>query len=167
MAPHWACAQLHAQHERLALHCLQLAGYAVYQPRIAEPSVIRGRRVDVSRPLFPSYIFVFIVDHFWSAMRSPGVIRLILDGSRPARVPDGVINELRRREQADGLIRLPEPPKSRGLRRGDQVRITQGPFTDRLAIYQGMCGAQRVAVLFALLGGQKRVTMPKDDVVAV
>ena len=33
MAPHWACAQLHMQHERLALHCLGLAGYAVYRPR--------------------------------------------------------------------------------------------------------------------------------------
>ena len=85
MAPHWACAQLHAQHERLALHCLRLAGYEVYQPRIAELCVIRGRRVDVSRPLFPAYVFVLVVDHFWSAMRAPGVIRLIMDGARPAR----------------------------------------------------------------------------------
>ena len=48
---HWACAQLHAHHERLALHCLGLAGYTVYQPRIAELCTVRGRRVDVSRPL--------------------------------------------------------------------------------------------------------------------
>ena len=158
---HWACAQLHAQHERLALHCLGLAGYAVYQPRIAEPVIRRGRKIDVSRPLFPAYVFVLVIDHFWSAMRAPGVIRLIMDGSRPARVPDGVVDELRRRERPDGLIRLPRP---RGLQRGDQVRITQGPFADRLAIYQGMSGAARVAVLLSLFGDQKRVTMSKDNI---
>ena len=88
-------------------------------------------------------------------MRAPGVIRLIMDGSRPARVPDGVVDELRRREQADGLIRLPKP---RGLQRGDRVLIREGPFADRIAVYAGMSGAQRVAVLLALLGGEKRVT---------
>ena len=89
-------------------------------------------------------------------MRRPALIRLILDGGRPARVPDGVIDELRRREQADGLIRLPKP---RGLQRGDQVLIREGPFANLVAVYAGMSGAQRVAVLLALFGGEKRVTL--------
>ena len=83
-----------------------------------------------------------------------------MDGSRPARVPDSVIDELRRREQADGLIRLPKP---RGLQRGDRVLIRDGPFANLVAVYAGMSGAQRVAVLLALFGGEKRVTLSKDD----
>ena len=164
---HWACAQLHTQHERLALHCLGLAGYTVYRPQIAETAIRRGRKIDVSRPLFPSYIFLLVIDHFWSAMRAPGVVRLIMDGARPARVPDLIIDELRRREQSDGLIRLPEPPKPRGLRHGDKVRITQGPFTDKLAIYQGMSGAARIAVLLALFGGRVTLTLPRGAVTAL
>ena len=167
MASHWACAQLHMQHERLALHCLGLAGYEVYQPRIAELCVVRGRKVDVSRPLFPAYVFVLVVDHFWSAMRAPGVVRLIMDGARPARVPDGVVDDLRRREQTDGLIRLPKPPKPRGLQRGDRVLIREGPFADRVAVYAGMSGSQRVAVLLALFGGRVTLTLPKDAVAAL
>ena len=165
---HWACAQLHAQREQLALHCLQIAGFVTYLPRITERRVIRGRMTDAVRPLFPAYCFVLIVDHWWSAMRTPGVIRLIMNGSTtPARVPDGVIDDLRRRERPDGLIRLPEPPKPRSLRRGDQVRITQGPFTDKIAVYSGMSGAQRIAVLLALFGGRVTLTLPKDAVTAL
>ena len=107
-----------------------------------------------------------IIDRWWAIQRSPGVIGLILDGGRPARVPDGVIDELRGREQ-DGLIRLPEPPKPRSLRRGDRMRITQGPFAGKLAIYQGMSGAARIAVLLALFGGCVTLTLPKDAVVAL
>ena len=33
----WCCARLHGRHERLATHCLNLAGHAVYQPRIRSP----------------------------------------------------------------------------------------------------------------------------------
>ena len=155
------------QHERLALHTLRLSGFVTYLPRFLEPVIRRGRREEVHRPLFPGYLFVLVVEQWWSIQRSPGVANLLLNGGRPARVPDGVIDELRRRERSDGLIRLPEPPKPRGLRRGDQVRITQGPFTDKIAVYSGMSGAQRVAVLLALFGGRVTLTLPKDAVAAL
>ena len=162
MASHWACARLQAQRERLALHTLGLAGFTTYLPRMAEHVIRRGRREESLRPLFPGYCFVLIVDHWWAIMRSPGVIGLILDGSLPARVPDGVIDELRRREQADGYIRLPKP---RGLQRGDRVLIREGPFANLIAVYAGiMSGAP---VLLALFGGEKRITMSKDAIVAV
>ena len=63
-------------------------------------------------------------------------------------MPDRIIADLRAREQ-NGLIVLPPKP---GLRRGDQVRITRGPMAERLAIYEGMKGRERVEVLLAMLG---------------
>lgn len=161
MEPHWACAQLHAQRERLALHCLGLAGYELYQPRIAEPVVRRGRKIDVSRPLFPAYVFVLIIDHWWSAMRSPGVVRLSMDGSRPARVPDGVIDDLRKREGSDGLIRLPKPP---GLQRGDRVHVTGGVFSGLDGLYDDMVPCDRIKILLTILGAARTVELPFDDV---
>ena len=88
MAPHWACARLQAQRERLALHTLGLAQFTVYLPRIVEPVVRRGRREEVHRPLFPGYCFILIIDCWWSIQYSPGVLSLLLDGGRPARVPE-------------------------------------------------------------------------------
>ena len=86
----------------------------------------------------------------WYSVRwCPGVLTLIMDGVGPARVPDGVIDEIRSRERG-GLIELPKPP---ALARGDRVRITSGPFADHLALYQGQTSQDRVAVLLQLLGG--------------
>ena len=88
---------------------------------------------------------------------------LIMDGIKPARVADQIIDDLRKRER-NGLIELPKRP---GLKPGDQVRILQGPFAGRLGLYAGMRPHERVLVLLALLGRQQRVELPKCDVEAV
>ena len=45
-----------------------------------------------------------------------------------------------------------------------KVRILQGPFAGQLGLYAGMRANERVLVLLALLGGQQRVELAKDDV---
>ena len=70
-----------------------------------------------------------------------------MDGVRPARVADQVIDDLRKRER-NGLIELPQRS---GLKPGDQVRILQGSFARQLGLYAGMRAHERVLVLLALL----------------
>jgi transcriptional antiterminator RfaH len=109
--------------------------------------------------LFPGYAFVLITLQWHAIRRCPGVIGLIMDGMRPARVPDPVIEGIRDRERG-GVIVLPRSePK-----RGDRVRILSGPFRGHLAIYAGMSGPERVAVLLQILGGQQRVTLAERDI---
>jgi transcriptional antiterminator RfaH len=157
--PFWACAQLVPQRERLALHTLALAGYTAYLPRLRQQ---RGRIVT-SPALFPGYCFVLVELQWHTARWSPGVARIVLDGAAPARVPDTVIAEIRSRERG-GFIELPKPPPAR---RGDAVRILQGPFAGRLAIYAGMKARQRIEVLLAILGGAQRVTLAADSIEAL
>jgi transcriptional antiterminator RfaH len=163
--PYWACAQLEAHRERLALHALDLAGYTTYLPRmLIQRSAVAGRKAtEASAPLFPGYAFVSIELQWHAARWSPGVVRLILDGDHPARVPDAVIAELRRRE-VNGLVVLPKAP---WLKPGDKVQITHGPFNMHLAIFQGMRSRQRVEVLLTVLGSQQRITLPRKDIRAL
>jgi len=161
--PFWACAQLQPRREALAAHCLGLAGFSVYTPRLREHRVLRGRRVEVNPPLFPGYAFVAIELQWSQARWSPGVARIVMDGMVPARVPDAVIDEIRARERG-GLIELPKPQPARA---GDAVRILRGPFGGRLAIYAGMKPRQRVEVLLSLLGSSQRMTLAADAVEAV
>jgi transcription antitermination factor NusG len=156
---YWAAAQLQPQRDRLAAHFLSLAGFVTYYPRIR---VARPSRPDGSSPLFTGYMFVQIESQWHVAERSPGVIRLVkADGGRPAHVADAIIGDLRRREDIDGLIALPAPPR---LRRGAKVLITKGPFTDKVAIYQGMKPQQRVEVLLTMLGAQRQLMLPKGAI---
>src|SRR6478736_109800 len=115
---YWACAQFEPNRERLALHCLGLAGYETYLPRLRE------RRLSRRGPpaLFPGYCFVAIALQWHTACWCSGVIRLVLDGAHLAGVSDWVLAEIRSRER-NGLIELPSPP---ALRRGGRVRITRG-----------------------------------------
>jgi transcriptional antiterminator RfaH len=160
---YWCAARLQGHREALALHCLGLAGYETYYPRLRERRIRHGRRVELRPALFPGYAFVLVVSGWWNARWAPGTLGLIMDGVGPARVPDNVIAEIRGREVA-GLIELAPPP---GLRRGARVRILRGPFTGHLAIYANMKPRERVEILLQLLGGEQRVTLTKKDIEVV
>jgi len=160
---YWCAARLQPHREALALHCLGLAGYTTYYPRLRERRIRHGRRVEIRPPLFPGYAFIAIELQWHAARWTAGIINLIMDGVGPAHVPDGVIDEIRRRE-VGGLIELAPPP---ALRRGARVRILHGPFTGHLAIFTDMRPRQRVEILLRLLGGEQRVTLAKKDIEVV
>jgi hypothetical protein len=53
---YWACAQLEANRERLALHCLGLRGFEVYLPRLRVKRITPARKTSVQAPaLFASH----------------------------------------------------------------------------------------------------------------
>jgi transcription antitermination factor NusG len=160
---YWACARLEPHRERLALHCLGLAGFETYLPRLREWRRSHGRRIETRPPLFPGYAF-FVVEAQWHAARwSIGVIGLIMDGLRPARVSDSVISEIRARE-SNGLVEL---PRRDGLKAGDRVRVVAGALSGQLGLYQEQRAHERVLVLLSLLGAAVRVELPKDAVEVV
>src|SRR6266496_2644832 len=73
----------------------------------AAPQAQQARRVA---PLFPAYGFIAIVNgQYHSARWTIGVTALIMDGVAPAKVPDQVIDEIRRRE-VRGAVELPKAP---------------------------------------------------------
>jgi transcriptional antiterminator RfaH len=158
--PYWTCARLMLHHEAFALHCLAASGYETYLPRLRERRVSRGRKILATPPLFPGYCFVLVELQWHAARWSPGTCGLIMDGAQPARVPDGVIAEIRGRER-DGLVELARPPIARP---GDAVRVLRGPFEGHLAIYAGMKARERVEVLLTLLGGARRLTLRAGDI---
>jgi len=159
---YWCAARLQARREHLALRFLAQSGYETYFPQLREHRFSYGRKIEVRPALFPGYAFVLIQLQWHTARWAPGTLGLIMDGSGPAKVPDGVIAEIRRRE-VNGLIELPEPP----LRRGARVRILRGPFTGHLAIFADMKPRERVEILLQLLGGEQRVTLAKKDIEVV
>jgi transcriptional antiterminator RfaH len=159
---YWSVAQVQPApgRDQVALRYLHQAGFRTYQPRLRERRIIRGRRVEFHPPLFPGYLFVWIETQFYAICSTPGVLRLLRAGDCPARVPDRVVDELRRCER-NGVIELARPPR---LRCGDSVRIVRGSFQGHLAVYAGMTGPERVAVLLNFLGGVQRTTLAKADI---
>jgi transcriptional antiterminator RfaH len=141
-----------------------LAGYKVYQPLLREQRRSHhGRKIIATPPLFPGYLFVWVVRGWWDARWSPGVIRLIMDGLLPARVPDAVINEIKSRERG-GFVVL---PKACGPAIGTRMKILQGPLQGHIGLFAGMRPHERVLVLLQLLGGEQRVELAQSAIEAV
>jgi transcriptional antiterminator RfaH len=138
-----------------------LRGFEVYLPRLHVKRVTPARRTSAHAPaLFPGYAFVLIELQWRAARWSLGILRLVLDGDRPAKVPDKVITDLKGRER-NGLVELPSPP---GFRRGDTVRIVRGPLSGLEGLVEGLRPQQRIEILLAVLG---RVALAKGDIATV
>ena len=160
---YWACAQVEPRRERLASHCLGLAGYEIYQPLLREQRRSHGRKITVTPPLFPGYLFVWVVRGWWDARWSPGVVRLIMDGLLPAHVPEAVISEIKSRERG-GFVVL---PKVHGLKPGMRVKVLQGLLQDQIGLLAALRPHERVLVLLQLLGGQQRVELARNAIEAI
>jgi transcriptional antiterminator RfaH len=160
--PYWCCVQTAPAREAAAEHFLRLAGYGeIYLPRLRVVSRRQGRRIVQKLPLFPNYLFVWIISGWWSARWCPGVARIITNGGlEPAHVPDELIESIRRRE-VDGAVELPKAP---GLKPGARLKIVTGPLADHVAILVRMKPRERIEVLLQLLGSEQKVTLAMSTI---
>lgn len=137
---------------------LERQGYDVYLPLVRQPRKRAGRRVSVVGPMFPRYLFAHLdteADN-WAPIRSTlGVVSVVRFGQRPAAVPDRLVEELRRREDDEGVQVLPAERYEPGAR----VRITAGSLTGYDAIFLAKTGRDRVQVLLEVLGRHTRTVV--------
>jgi len=139
-----------------AQHLFRRSGFESYVPRT------KVRRDGVARivPLFAGYIFVRIIDRWYSVRWSPGVVRVLMSGEGPAPLPDRVVEELRRSE-VRGLIRLPPSPSM--LTPGERVRIMTGSFCGHIGLYEGQSSRQRERILLNLFGRMTPIDLARTD----
>jgi len=137
----------HREHQVAAL--LREKGLEAYLPLTGD------------KPFFPCYLFVradFQRVGLSRVQWTPGLRRIVAFDGQPAAVPEEVIRLIREKlPTGDG-----EPfPR---LQPGDPVRITEGPFRDMEAIFDGPASpARRVHVLLKVLGRVNRVQIPAQN----
>jgi transcriptional antiterminator RfaH len=156
----WHVVYTQYRAETRAVEQLRHQGFETYFPRCSK---IRrhARREDVVRTaLFPRYLFVAFDVEFdrWRAVNGTiGVNHLICHGEQPMALPDDVVPRLRANETEDGLVSLGSLAL---FERGAKLRVLDGAFGGQTGIYDGMTGADRVVLLFDLIGRQVRVAVP-------
>lgn len=140
---------------------LEQRGLQTYLP---EKEISEGHRRGNKRPFFPCYLFVkvdFAVVGLSSVQWTPGLRRVVAFGDRPVSLPDEVIELMRRKLAESGANGSPPPHP---FKPGDTVKITEGPFRDVLAIFDGpMKPSQRVQVLLTILGRVSRMQVDVAD----
>ncbi|MEE4639020.1 MAG: transcription termination/antitermination NusG family protein [Wenzhouxiangella sp.] len=144
------------QDERAELH-LRNQGFETFRPRTREQRTRNGQRRVIVESMFPRYLFVQLAAGVqdWGPIRSTrGAVGLVRHGYEAAVVPDAVIEELRRRCDENGLVRL---AGTIDYKPDEPVEIIDGPCAGYRALFQARTGAERVAVLLTLLNHQRVV----------
>ncbi len=164
--PRWYVVQTHPHSENKAVQHLERQGYRTYLPRYLKRRRHARRIETVAAPLFPRYLFVAVdlASQRWRSMHSTiGVARVVCNGEAPAMVADGVVDGLRRRESAEGFVRLDQRPN---FAPGASVRVLDGVFSACVGLFDGLTDGQRVAILLDLLGRKVRVVLDELSVAA-
>jgi transcriptional antiterminator RfaH len=155
----WYALQTQRRREAIAEASLQRRGVAVFCPRYRCKVILHGYRREVTRPLFPSYLFAAF-DYrrdLRAVCYAQGVRRLVAFGAEPAEVPNDLLESIAAR-MTDGYVRLDPPP----LRTGDRVEIVAGLLRGHTGIFQEhLNGAERVAILLDTLKYNARVILDR------
>jgi transcriptional antiterminator RfaH len=160
----WYAVQAKPGQERLAETNLLRQGYRCYLPRLKARRRIGGRSIDTAVPLFPGYLFVAldVEREAWRSINGTlGAVGIVAFGGRPAALPEGVVEAIRGRESADGLV---HDDQLRRMRPGDRVAIAEGPLADSDALFEAADGRNRVTVLMRMLGRRVPVRLSGDRV---
>lgn len=162
----WYVINTHARSESKAVFHLQRQGFETYLPVYLKRRT-HARKVDWLRsPIFPRYFFARFDAELeqWRTIRSTvGVNQIICNGEAPTPVPEGIVEEIKRREDEDGLVQL---SRVREFKKGDKVRILHDALLDQVGIFDYEDHKRRVFVLLNLMGREVKVAVNRDTVAA-
>jgi transcriptional antiterminator RfaH len=154
----WAAAQVRTDQVKRAVWHIERQGFETYLP-LCRPT----RRSLRTVPLFPGYLFVSIVDRWRCLLGTHGVINVLRAGDAPAVVREHEIERMRGQEGRDGVIVLPLVR----FQPGEKVRVVRGAFVDRVGLYAGMSGRDRIRVMFSMFEREVQVELRERDLIAV
>lgn len=179
----WYVIESQPNSERKARDNLKEQGFTFFLPVFHKISRHARRIKTVEAPYFPRYLFVRFDAHDrrwctpvlnargkptrWSAIKSTrGVLRILTDvNDVPIPIETAFITSLQQRAaKHGGVIKLTEDEKLR-FRKGDQVRVNDGPFTSFFAIVRRMNGT-RVKVDVNLFGRSTPVDLDESQLEA-
>ena len=156
----WYVAYTQPTAERRATEHLKRQSFDVFLPLCRQIRRHARREETVLRPLFPRYVFVALdiaVDRWRSINGTIGVSNLLCHGERPAPLPDGVVEGLRDGELDEGVVPLSQLML---FDEGAKLRVLDGAFAGQTGAYIAMTEAERVVLLFKLIGRDVAVTVP-------
>ncbi len=160
----WYAVYTKSRHEKRIKEQLDSQSLESFLPLYEAVHRWKDRRVLVSLPLFPGYLFVRIVlpEHRKPVVTVPGVVNLVGRPGCPTPIEDHEIEALRLCS-VRGQSMLPHPY----LTVGRLVRVSNGPLADMEGILLRRKGKSRLILSVKLIARAVAVEVDAGDVVAV
>jgi transcriptional antiterminator RfaH len=160
----WGVVNTQPHRERIAFDNLARQEFRPYCPLVRRRIKHARRALDILKPLFPGYLFVWLDPKMrWRPILSTiGVTTLVRCGEELSFVPHGFVEALQTREIEGVIVRPASPYKV-----GQQVRMACGPFDGLVATIIAMDEHDRLVVLMNMLNRLVSVRLPSHQVAAV
>ena len=162
MITNWYLVQTKPNAHLIATRNLLRQGCQVFMPSVKLTKRTGNRFISNTSPLFPGYLFMGLGSEnkiSWHSLNSTrGVSRVVSYDRRNRPLPQSLIDELRKRCDADGIFQ----PHSQVIM-GDLVQIDRGPFAEFVAKVDRLAPNARMWVLIELLGQKLRISLPVND----
>jgi len=125
-------------------------------PKEEEIEIRGGQRRTVAKKVFPGYVLVQMKmdDDSWNVVRNtPGITGFVGSGNKPTPLSEEEVNAILKRAEGVPQIKV-------GFRKGESVRVVDGPFTDFVGVVDEINVAKgKVKVLLTLFGRETSVEL--------
>lgn len=131
--------------------------FRIVIPTEDEIEIRSGQRRTVTRKIFPGYVLVEmnLDDESWHVVRNtPGITGFVGGGNKPTPLAeDEVKSILKQMEEGAPQVKV-------GFKKGESVRVVDGPFTDFIGTVDEINVAKgKVKVMLSLFGRETSVEL--------
>ena len=131
--------------------------FQVVVPKEDEIEIRSGQRRTVTKKMFPGYVLVQMKmdDESWNVVRNtPGITGFVGSGNKPTPISENEVNSiLKQMTEGSPQVRV-------GFRKGESVRVVDGPFTDFVGVVDDInVGKGKVKALLTLFGRETSVEL--------
>ena len=162
MSKEWFILQFKPNSHHQAAKNLKRQGFETFLPLTDITSRKASQFVNATRPLFPGYMFIAFnrTNTEWHKINNTyGVSRLVTFNSILKSIPTRFVNNLMSRYDTSGRL-LP----MHNLKKGDQVKVLEGPFANFIATVETYETDQRIWVLMDLMGRKSKIQAQSDAI---
>ena len=161
----WFLIKTKTRQEKRAMENLQRQHAHCYCPEVYVEKIFRGKKSRVTEILFPGYLFVNfknLASSIHSVRNTRGVQSFVSFGGHPARVPSALIQELKEKTKLSESLLISTVPK-----RGDKLKVTDGPFNGMNVVFYKPNGEERAEVLLNLMNQQVKASIQYSNLAAM
>jgi transcription antitermination factor NusG len=156
----WGVIYTRHQHEKAVAEMLSAKGFEVFLPLYDSQRRWKDRKIFLSLPLFPCYLFVRGgLDRRLQVLTTPGVHMILCKGEDPAIVPEEEIQAIRK--AVEGHYRVEPHPF---LKCGEKVRVKQGALAGVEGILVRKKNLYRLVLSVDLMARSVAVEIDASDV---
>ena len=158
MSKEWFVIKFKPNSHFQAIKNLNRQGFETFLP--LQNSTLRktSRFISTRKPLFPGYMFIAFdeAETNWHKINyTYGVSKLVTFNSKLKPIPTIFIDNLMLRYDLSGKL---VPIKK--LKKGDQVKVLEGPFSDFIATIESYETEERIWILMDLMGRKTKIQTP-------